>query len=79
MDEKVVRRIIRQVSDQLTKEILDGSFYEQLLKKYAHPKISVKDSTLFIALFAKDFAEKLVSEVLVKLLCYSPINPEDEQ
>lgn len=76
MDEKLIRKIVRQVSEQLEKEIVDGALIEQMAKRYNQSPHSVKDPALYQFIFAKEFSEKLITEVLVKLLCDSQLKPE---
>ena len=77
MNEKVIRQTVQQVSEQLSKEFMDGSFIEKIRKQYEFENFTVKDPTVLTFLFAKTFSENLVTEVLIQLLCDSPTTPED--
>ena len=78
MDEKFVRQTVRQVSDQLSKEFTDGSFVEKIREQYELETFNAKDPTTLTFLFAKNFSEKLVTEVLVRLLCHTPAPSKPE-
>lgn len=78
MDEKFVRQTVRQVSNQLAKEINDGSFIKEIREQYAFELFNAKDPTTLAFAFTKTFSEKLVTEVLVQLLCHTPAPSQPE-